>query len=365
MADANQLRESHGRLPAVVHSRSSILIVLDAQGLVMLWNSGAAWTFGIAAPQTLGRPFTAVPIPWDWSRVERTAPGGVSREDRRLVQAFTRRDGSAGVVVMQVKPQFDPSGQLNGCLWLGSDSGQAALSLAPGIADAVRATRRDPPAPALPIGLTTTAAPASGQPPTAHPPPSWRVRTPLPFTAPGPVATPASSPPATPPTALPPTPSPGAPQAPRPLGDWRTRTPLPDGTGSTFTPTPTRGTVRTPLPVAPVSGSTFTPTPTRGTVRTPLPEAPNASSAYTPTPTRGTVRDPVVAYPIHVSFLDSHLQTLGEDLAEWRFLHVAESRLDEAGMEVSFTLSRRYPRDGFLKRRVLVASGELVGIYDP
>ena len=67
-------------------------------------------------------------------------------------------------------------------------------------------------------------------------------------------------------------------------------------------------------------------------------------------------------YPVHVSFLDSNLVAHGEDPSQWRIAQAVETRLDEQGMEVLFTLSQRHPGRGTIRRRILVASGELVGV---
>lgn len=226
MADADALRASHGQLPAVLLSKSSILIAVDQAGVVLLWNTGAERTFGTPESEVLGHPFNRSGIAWDWARIERLAPGGVSPRAQRIVQPFTRRNGTSGVVALQANPQFNTANQVTGCLWLGSDTGQS--------------------------GVAGTAPPRQS-------------------TAP---------------------------------------------------------------------------------IRTPLPEPPAAPSAP----------DPGRQFPVHLSFLESHLVSHGEDPALWRITAAEETRLDEQGMEVLFTLARRPPGRGGMQRRVLVASGELIGV---
>lgn len=242
MADADALRASHGQLPAVLLSRSSILIALDQQGVVLLWNAGAERTFGLPEELILGQPFSRCAIAWDWDRIEGLAPGGLSDREQRIIQPYMRRDGTTGLVAMQVKPQFDATGVQTGCLWLGSDASR------------------------VPAGAA--AAPGRG---VAPPPPAQRAA------------------------------------------------------------------VRSqPVP------------------RTPAPEHVIQAGAS----------EHARRYPVHISFLDSHLVSQGEDLSQWRILHAEESRLDERGMEVCFTLARRYPAQGVICRRILIASGELVAIQD-
>lgn len=232
MADADALRVSHGQLPAIVLSKSSILIAVDPAGVVLLWNTAAERIFGVTEESVLGHPFSRSAIVWDWDRIERLAPGGVSQRCQRIIQPFTRANGTPGVVAMHVSPQRNVGNVLTGCVWLGSDSGPAHGSR---MADRV---------------------------------PSSEGRAPK---------------------------------------VWRT----------------------------------------------PAPEAP-----------RPVANDPTLLYPVHISFLDGHLVSQGEDLAAWRILHALETRLDDQGMEICFTLVRRYPGQGMMVRRVLVASGELVGVSE-
>jgi PAS domain-containing protein len=235
MADADALRASHGQLPAVLLSRSSILIAVDQAGLVLLWNAAAVQAFGPSEEQTLDRPFSRCGIAWDWERIESLAPGGISARAQRIVQPFTRPDGGAGTAMLQLNPQFTTGGEVTGCVWLGSDSGSAVVSGGRG------------------------------------------------FVMRRPVA---------------------AKQQP--------------------------------------------------TQRTPLPEEPAQPAAS----------DSARLYPVHLSFLDSHLVSLGEDPTQWRLLSAEECRLDEQGMEVRFTLGRRQSRQDVMCRRILIASGELLGISE-
>ncbi len=238
------MRSTHGLLPAVLRSQSSILIALDPEAVVLLWNSGAERTFGVKEETILGRAFPRCAIRWDWERIEQLVPGCIAPRDLRLVQPFTRPDGRPGVVAMQVKPQFRPDGGMTGCLWLGSDTGQSSVQLSP--------------------------------------PPPTRVR-------------------------------------------------------------PSEG-VRT--------------------ISEPTAVVPAATQRGTATVTRTQPPDPTRLYPVHYAHLDTHLVATGEDLAQWRILHAMETRLDDRGMEVVFTLSRRFPGHGLITRRILIAGGELVSIQD-
>jgi len=285
MRDLDALRNSHGRLPAVMRSRSSILITLDQNGIVLLWNSGAEQCFGRSEEQVMGRPFKHAGIRWDWERIAQVAPGGVCQHARRVVLPYSRPDGKLSVLAMQILPQFGPDGALTGCLWLGSDTGANTTKLASGPQPWQRPSMPTPAAVA-PTAQSRTPGSTSGRSPVAaSPPPS-----------------PASS------------------------------------TTRSFAPVPI-GSLRTPPP---------------GSAQEPVP---------TPLPSAAPV-DPSKHFPIHLSFLDSHLVAQDDDLSNWRILHAKETRLDETGMEVLFTLSRRYPGQGIITRRILVVEGELVHVQD-
>jgi PAS domain S-box-containing protein len=231
MVDADALRDSHGRLPAALRSRSAILIVVDQNGVVLLWNEAAELAFGPQEDAIVGQPFIRCGMRWDWDRIERLTPGGLSLRPMCVVQAFIRPDGSAGVIALQVKPRFDAAGNLIGCLWTGCDPGPVAAG---------------------PI-----------------PPPRHDQRPPRAY-------------------------------------------------------------------------------------RTPAPEIATAAQ----------LRDLARQYPLHAGFLDGHLMSLGEDPAQWRPLQAQETRLDEDGWEVCFTVVRIHPGDGMMRRRILVAAGELVSISE-
>lgn len=229
MVDADALRDSHGHLPAALRSRSSILIVVDQRGAVLLWNEAAELAFGPQEDAVIGQPFIRCGIAWDWDRIERLTPGGLSLRPMCVIQAFMRPNGSSGVIALQVKPRFDAVGNLIGCLWTGCDPGPVA----------------------------------------ANPPSHSDQRPPRVY-------------------------------------------------------------------------------------RTPMPEAATAELSH----------DLARQYPLHVGFLDGHLMSLGEDPAQWRPLQAQETRLDEDGWEVCFTVVRIHPGDGRMRRRILVSAGELVSISE-
>lgn len=63
------LRESEGRVRAILNSIGSILIGADADGRVVLWNGVAEEVFGISSDDILYQPLSEARIGWDWKAV--------------------------------------------------------------------------------------------------------------------------------------------------------------------------------------------------------------------------------------------------------------------------------------------------------
>jgi PAS domain S-box-containing protein len=116
------LRAAHDDLMAVLGAISSILVVLDADGKVRLWNHAAEAVFGLDATAVRGRPFRSCPIPWDWAAIEAAAPDGAVDRTVRLDEVrFTRRDGGEGLLAFTAAPIPHPGGGFDGSLWHGAD----------------------------------------------------------------------------------------------------------------------------------------------------------------------------------------------------------------------------------------------------
>jgi hypothetical protein len=71
--------------------------------------------------------------------------------------------------------------------------------------------------------------------------------------------------------------------------------------------------------------------------------------------------DPRKLYPHHFEYLMRDLYAAGHQPERWRVLDGTETRLDEDGMEIEFTLIQ-HGTDLVWRRRVLVCAGKLVAI---
>lgn len=81
--------------------------------------------------------------------------------------------------------------------------------------------------------------------------------------------------------------------------------------------------------------------------------------AVTPVNAFSNAIDPRKMYPAHFDHLMRSLFTSGETPEMWRILDATETRLDEHGMEIEFTMIR-HGTDLVWRRSVLINAGRLV-----
>lgn len=71
--------------------------------------------------------------------------------------------------------------------------------------------------------------------------------------------------------------------------------------------------------------------------------------------------DPRKLYPLHFDALMHDLFSCGEQPESWRVLDASETRLDEEGQEIEFTLVK-HQTDVVWRRRILAAHGRVVRV---
>ncbi len=91
-------------------------------------------------------------------------------------------------------------------------------------------------------------------------------------------------------------------------------------------------------------------------------DEPTGSNPIRPVNAYSNAIDPRKLYPHHFDHLMRNLFKMGEVPEEWRVLDATETRLDEHGMEVEFTLVRQ-GADLVWRQRVLVEAGKLIKIH--
>lgn len=75
-----------------------------------------------------------------------------------------------------------------------------------------------------------------------------------------------------------------------------------------------------------------------------------------------SISDPRKLYPLHFDALMRDLFQQGQQPEQWRCLDAHETRLDEDGCEVEFTLIQ-HGTDLVWRRRVLVACGQVLRVF--
>lgn len=117
------VRKAYAQTEQLLTAISSILIGLDANGLVTTWNSVAQATFGCPAGAVVGRPLADARLAWETARIlEGVAACRRTREPVRVEHvSFTPPEGATRVVGLTINPLKDETGALSGFVILGAD----------------------------------------------------------------------------------------------------------------------------------------------------------------------------------------------------------------------------------------------------
>lgn len=118
---SNRVRQAE--TDALLESIPAILIALDPDGKIVLWNAAATQNFGLIPNQALTRSITEVPIPWVDSATPQSLLPEPAREDVRVIPevAFTAADGERRFLNVTTTP-VSYGAQGNGLLVLGTDT---------------------------------------------------------------------------------------------------------------------------------------------------------------------------------------------------------------------------------------------------
>lgn len=116
-----ELHREHNLNQQLLLAIPSILIGVDRDGTVALWNHAAALTFGTEKADALGIHFSELKIQWSWNTIDHgiaeSRAAGTSRVDN---VTFQRPDGSEGILGLTIRTIYD-DGIDSGFLLLGSD----------------------------------------------------------------------------------------------------------------------------------------------------------------------------------------------------------------------------------------------------
>ena len=113
----SHMREAKRETDLLLSAIDSMLIGLDQEGRVNLWNSQSEISFGIKSSETLGQVFSKLPIQWeDSSKIEQN----VAKNGKRFEAVFHNKEGEHRIVGMSSFPVSD-EGVRKGSLIIGTD----------------------------------------------------------------------------------------------------------------------------------------------------------------------------------------------------------------------------------------------------
>ncbi|GFK93002.1 Sensor kinase CckA [Fundidesulfovibrio magnetotacticus] len=121
--EMREREKAHREISLILEAVSAVLAGVDAQGRVLRWNTAAANAFQLPAAEALGRPFTALPLPWDWAAAFK--PVEECRRTGRTAKAssvwYERAEGGDGFLVVTVSPLAADGADAAGYLLLAED----------------------------------------------------------------------------------------------------------------------------------------------------------------------------------------------------------------------------------------------------
>ena len=118
-----KLRRSAVQTELIMRSISSILVGLDSDNKVILWNDPATIAFGIESTDALGHLLHELPFTWNWELVNVAFDEvEANRCSYRLPDiSYRRTDGRDGILGVQLNPLQSEDGERLGLLLLASD----------------------------------------------------------------------------------------------------------------------------------------------------------------------------------------------------------------------------------------------------
>ncbi len=107
------IRAEHAQQERLLGAITSVMVGVDADLRVTLWNAAAGRTFGIQPEDALRMSLGSLGLPWDWEAVEgllaRSADDGVSARIERL--PYRQQDGQEGFLTLTANPVLSRAGR--------------------------------------------------------------------------------------------------------------------------------------------------------------------------------------------------------------------------------------------------------------
>lgn len=118
-----EVRSSQAQHEELLASITSILIRVDAEGMVTYWNRVAEQTFGLRAADMIGHPLSTTGIRWDMARIFKSIAESAAHGERISLDdvPFQKPNGRQGFLGITVIPMQRQAAGRAGCLIFGAD----------------------------------------------------------------------------------------------------------------------------------------------------------------------------------------------------------------------------------------------------
>lgn len=118
-----KLRTAKSELEQLIQSLSSIMLVLNLDGVITNWNPMAEKVFVLPVTKAIGHKLDDLPITWDWNAI-RQGIAKCKEENHALYLdpiRFTRSNGQEGFIGVSISPLHDNQNKVSGYIFLCSD----------------------------------------------------------------------------------------------------------------------------------------------------------------------------------------------------------------------------------------------------
>ena len=118
-----ELRIAHQENQELLSAIPSIMVALDANGIVTKWNHKAGSTFGISGADVVGKPLRDCGIQWNSSKVLNEISDALTTDRRTHLGdvRYTRPDGKEGILGISINPIKREEEKSPGFLLFGAD----------------------------------------------------------------------------------------------------------------------------------------------------------------------------------------------------------------------------------------------------
>ncbi|RLL52170.1 PAS domain S-box protein [Mariprofundus sp. EBB-1] len=117
----DDVKKEHELIERLLSAMPSILIAVDHNGIISLWNDVAEKVFGLSRKEVTGTAFSTLAIAWDWDEIHHALSESKASYTSSMDHVkFNRNDGTDGFLGLTINAVIE-HGQYNGFLLVGAD----------------------------------------------------------------------------------------------------------------------------------------------------------------------------------------------------------------------------------------------------